>query len=57
VEVSGQFHGLTSLPWETAPSIHWIEGQVGTRAILDAAAKRINPAPAGKRTPVIQPIA
>jgi hypothetical protein len=42
----------------TAPGIHWIGDWVGPRACLNVVAKRKTPiiSPAGKRTPVVQPV-
>jgi hypothetical protein len=37
-------------PTERAPGTHWIEGWVGSRAVLEAVAKRKIPSPAGNRT-------
>jgi hypothetical protein len=45
-------------PGEITPGTHWIGRWVGPRAGLDAVAKRKeNPAPAGNRNPVVQPVA
>jgi hypothetical protein len=60
MEVSGQLHVPVALPpGKGAPVTHWIGGWVGSRADLDAMAKRKSPiiAPTGNRTPVIRPIA
>jgi hypothetical protein len=44
-------------PWERAPGTHRTGGWVGPRASLDAVMKRKSPAPAGNRTPIVQPVA
>jgi hypothetical protein len=57
MELSGQLHAPAALtPKERAPGNHWIGGWVGTRAVLDAVVKRKIPAPAGIRTPIVQPV-
>jgi len=60
MEVSGHFHDPVTLPpGKESQGTRWIGGWVGPRAGLDAVAKGINPfiAPAGNRTPVVQPVA
>jgi hypothetical protein len=54
MEASGQLRASAAL----TPGTHWIGGRVDSRAVLDAVAKRKNtlPAPAGNRTPVVQPV-
>jgi hypothetical protein len=37
--VSGQFHSLVTLPWETAPSAYWIRDWVGPKAGVKDMAK------------------
>jgi len=55
--VSGQFHAPAALPpRERAPGTHWIGGLVGTRAGLDAVAKRKNLAPAWNLTLIVQQV-
>jgi hypothetical protein len=43
-------------PGEKAPDTHWLGGWVETRAGLDAEDKKNLSAPAGIRTPVVQPV-
>jgi hypothetical protein len=55
--VSGQRHAPTALsPGERALDTHWIGGWVRLRAGLDVVEKRKNLAPAGNRTPAVQPV-
>jgi hypothetical protein len=44
-------------PKERAPGTHWIGGWMGPRTVLDAVVKKKIPAPAGNRTPIVQPVA
>jgi hypothetical protein len=59
MEVSGQLHAPAALPpGEKAPSIYWIGGWVGPKAVLDAVVKRKIPSPcreSNPRTPIVQP--
>jgi hypothetical protein len=50
---------LASRPGRFTPDTHWIGGWVGTRADLDAVAKKINRtiAPVGNWSPVFQSVA
>jgi hypothetical protein len=61
MEVSDQLYAPAALPpRERAPGIHWIEGWVGPRAVLDAVVKRKIPIPrreSSLRTPIVQPVA
>jgi hypothetical protein len=60
MEVGGQLHAPAALPpGVRTPGTHYTGGWMGSRAGLDAVAKRKVPipAPAGKWTPVVQPIA
>jgi len=47
----------SSHPGRSIPGTHGIKGLLGPRASLDAVAKRKIRAPAGTRTPVVQPVA
>jgi hypothetical protein len=53
IEVSGQFHALGALSQVKRPRYPVDRSWMGPRAGLDAAAKI--PAPAGNRTPDVQP--
>jgi hypothetical protein len=47
-------------PRERAPSIHWIGGWVGPRAVLDTVVKKKIPSPrreSNLRIPIVQPVA
>jgi hypothetical protein len=47
-------------PRERVPSIHWIGGWVGPRAVLDTVMKRKIPSPRREskpRIPIVQPVA
>jgi len=58
MEVSGQLHGPAALhPTERTPGTHWIGGWAGTRAGLEAEAKKDIFSPCGKLNPVVQPVA
>jgi len=59
MEVSGQLYAAVALGGERTPGIHWLGGWVGPRIDLEKTAKRNNTvvAPAGDRTPVVQPVA
>jgi hypothetical protein len=59
MEVSGQLHApATLLHDKEPPGTHWIRGWVDPSGGLDAMAmKKKIPAPAGNRTPVVQPAA
>jgi hypothetical protein len=53
MRVSGQRHALTALyPKEGTPGIHYTGGWVGPSASLDTKSL----APAGDRTPIVQPV-
>jgi hypothetical protein len=54
MEVRGQLHALAALLQVKKP---WIRGWVGPRAGLDAVERQKSLAPAGNRTPAVQPIA
>jgi hypothetical protein len=53
-------HHCRFTPRETAPDSHWIEGWMGSRAVLDAVVKRKFPSlrwESNPGTPIVQPIA
>jgi hypothetical protein len=57
MEVIGQLHDPAALPsGKIGSDTHWIGDWVSPRAGLDAVKRRNIPAPAGNRTPVVQPI-
>jgi hypothetical protein len=56
MQESDHLQDLATLPGERAPGTSWFGGWVGSRAGLDAGAKRKN-VPAGNRTTVVQYVA
>jgi hypothetical protein len=60
MEVSGQLHAQAGFtPGKKKTGTHCIGGCVGPKVSLDEVGKKKNPfiAPAGKRNPVVQPVA
>jgi hypothetical protein len=57
MEMSGQLHAPAALPPRKTPRTHWIGGRVGPQSRSGRYGVEINLAPAGNRTPAVQPVA